>query len=84
LEYWNTGKLIQPQHITDETRDDKEGNEQMERAKTGSVLQNMSNRHHEDNWQVDHVSCVDPITRFHMKYLKQVLLVKKLGLKARD
>jgi len=55
----------------------------MERAKTGSVQQNVFSRH-EDNWQVDHLSCMDAITRFHVKYFKQVLLIKKLGLKARD
>ena len=55
----------------------------MERAKTGSVPQNVSSRH-EDNWQVDRVSCMAAITRFHVKYFKQVLHIKKLGLKARD
>jgi hypothetical protein len=55
----------------------------MERAKTGSVPQNVSSRH-EDNWQVDRVSCMAAITQFHVKYFKQVLHIKKLGLKARD
>ena len=36
--------MIQPQYITNETRDDREGNRQTERAKTGSVQQNMFNR----------------------------------------
>jgi hypothetical protein len=37
-----------PQHITNETRGDREANWQVEQAKTGSLQQNVFNGH-EDN-----------------------------------